>query len=133
MLVTIARFSLPLEAHIAKSKLEANAIPAYVANEHTINMNWLYSDAMGGVQLQVEHEDAAQALVILEEDHSQQLSEQESVKDEAEPGYNAKSSGYNKVKVLRNAVFLLLAAWLVLQIFVPILNALVRAITKFLA
>lgn len=53
MLTTIATFSKPYEAHIARSRLEAQGIPAFVADEHTITMNWLYSQAMGGVRLQV--------------------------------------------------------------------------------
>lgn len=65
MLVTIARYSFPYEAQIAKSQLDASGIPAFIADEHTINMQWLYSDAMGGVRLQVLQEHAAEAQSIL--------------------------------------------------------------------
>jgi hypothetical protein len=71
MLTTIARFSFPFEAQIAKSKLEAMGIPAFVADEHTINMDWLYSNAMGGVRLQVLQEQADEAIALLKEDNSQ--------------------------------------------------------------
>ncbi|GAM75767.1 hypothetical protein JCM19241_3679 [Vibrio ishigakensis] len=37
-LVVVARFSFPYEAHIAKGLLESEEIPAFVADEHTINM-----------------------------------------------------------------------------------------------
>ncbi|MGJ3255801.1 MAG: DUF2007 domain-containing protein [Alcanivorax sp.] len=47
-MITVARFSMPDEAHIAKSRLESEGIPAFVADEHTVGMNWLYSNAMGG-------------------------------------------------------------------------------------
>jgi hypothetical protein len=70
MLVTIATFSFPHEAHIAKAKLDALGIPSFIADEHTINMQWLYSDAMGGVRLQVPREVAAEALEALAEDAS---------------------------------------------------------------
>jgi hypothetical protein len=83
MLVTIARFSFPFEAQIAKSKLEAMGIPAFVADEHTINMDWLYSNAMGGVRLQVLQEQAAAAIELLKEDNSQAV--------EAEFATNAQS------------------------------------------
>ncbi|MGI9275337.1 MAG: DUF2007 domain-containing protein [Endozoicomonas sp.] len=53
MLVTIARFSFPYEAHLARGLLEVESIPAFVADEHTVSMNWLYSNALGGVRLQV--------------------------------------------------------------------------------
>lgn len=61
MLVTIATFSFPHEAHLAKAQLDAFGIPSFIADEHTINMQWLYSNAMGGVRLQVPAEFAAQA------------------------------------------------------------------------
>lgn len=65
MLVTIASFSFPHEAHLAKAQLEAAGIPGFIADEHTINMQWLYSDAMGGVRLQVPEEFAAEAKELL--------------------------------------------------------------------
>lgn len=67
MLVTIATFSFPHEAHIAKAQLDALGIPSFIADEHTINMQWLYSDAMGGVRLQVPAEFADQAREVLNE------------------------------------------------------------------
>ncbi len=62
---TIARFSTPVEARIAWSRLDAAGIPAFVADEHTINMQWLYSDALGGVRLQVPAEWADRARELL--------------------------------------------------------------------
>ena len=52
-LVTIKSFSLPWEAELARATLEAQGIPAVVADAHTVSMNWLYSNAIGGVKLQV--------------------------------------------------------------------------------
>ena len=48
-MITVARFSFPHEAYIAKASLEAAGIDSFIADEHTINMQWLYSNAMGGV------------------------------------------------------------------------------------
>ncbi|WP_299587071.1 DUF2007 domain-containing protein [uncultured Microbulbifer sp.] len=70
MLVTIARFSFPYEAQIAKVRLESEGIEAFIADEHTINMQWLYSDAMGGVRLQVTETDVDEARDILNQDRS---------------------------------------------------------------
>lgn len=53
VLVTIARYTFPYEAHIAWSLLDSEGIPAFVVDEYTINMQWLYSNALGGVRLQV--------------------------------------------------------------------------------
>lgn len=69
-MITIARYSLPIEAQIARASLEAAGIPAFIADEHTINMNWLYSDALGGVRLQVPAAHAEEALALLQADHS---------------------------------------------------------------
>lgn len=53
MLVTVARYSLPSEAQIYRGRLEAEGIPAFIADDHIVNMQWLYSDAIGGVRVQV--------------------------------------------------------------------------------
>ena len=52
-LVTICSYSTPYEANMVKSQLEAAGIPAFVADEYTIGANWLYSNALGGVKVQV--------------------------------------------------------------------------------
>lgn len=67
MLVTIATFSFPHEAHLAKAQLDASGIPSFIADEHTINMQWLYSNAMGGVRLQVPAAFVAEAQALLDE------------------------------------------------------------------
>lgn len=72
-LVTAASFSFPHEAHIAKATLESEGIPAFVADEHTINMQWLYSNAMGGVRVQVPFKYLEQAQNILSADFSDLL------------------------------------------------------------
>lgn len=53
MPVTIARFDFPYQAQIARAMLDAQGVPAFVADEHTINAQWLYANALGGVRLQV--------------------------------------------------------------------------------
>lgn len=78
MLVTIASYSFPYEAHIARAKLDSEGIPAFVADEHTINMNWLYSNALGGVRLQVPAEFVEEAQKILAEERQEALEELDS-------------------------------------------------------
>ena len=68
--IQIAAFSFPHEAHIAKASLEAANIPALIADEYTINMDWFYSNALGGVRLFVPIEHATQAKAIIEQDYS---------------------------------------------------------------
>lgn len=66
-LVTVGSFTGPIEAHLAKGRLEAEGIPAFVAHEHHVWANWVFSHALGGVKLQVMSENAAQAVAILKE------------------------------------------------------------------
>lgn len=72
-LITVAAYSFPYEADLAKGRLEAEAIPAFVADEHTVHIDWLYSNAIGGIKLQVPESDAIRAKEILSADVSQDL------------------------------------------------------------
>ncbi len=69
-LVTIARYSWPYEADLAKAHLQAAGIMAFVTDEFLVNLNWLYSNAVGGVRLQVPEEDADAARELLKQDLS---------------------------------------------------------------
>jgi hypothetical protein len=79
MLTTIAAYTFPYEAQIARAKLDSEGIPAFVADEQTINMQWLYSNALGGVRLQVPEQFAQQALDILAEDYSEDLAAEKGI------------------------------------------------------
>lgn len=70
---TIASFrDVPL-AELAKAKLESRGIYCFLANKNHIEMNWLYSFALGGVKVQVRSEDTEEAIRILNEDNSDDL------------------------------------------------------------
>ncbi len=64
-LVTIATFSQPIQAHLAKARLEAAGIVCIVADEHVVQANWLFSNAIGGVKLKVPTDYVAAARDIL--------------------------------------------------------------------
>ncbi len=49
ILVTVATFNMPYQAHLAKARLEAADIPVTIRDEHLISINQLYSPALGGV------------------------------------------------------------------------------------
>ena len=66
-LITIARFSKPEDAHLLRMRLEAGGVPAYVQDEHLVQMDWLYSNAIGGVRVQIAGEDLESAQQILAE------------------------------------------------------------------
>jgi hypothetical protein len=73
MLQTVAHFDFPYQAHIARAQLQAEGIDAWVADEFTIGMQWLYSNALGGVRLQVEPRQLLRAQEILAQDRSQDV------------------------------------------------------------
>lgn len=97
MLVTISRYSFPYEAHLARSLLETEGIPAFVADEHTINMQWLYSDALGGVRLQVPEPYVQAAQKILAEDREQPLVEQQEVETRHCPACGSADTEYHQI------------------------------------
>ena len=77
ILKTVASFrDLPL-AGLAKSKLDSEGIPCFLANKNLIGINWLYSFALGGIKLQVRESDVENAKKILNHDHSSELEELE--------------------------------------------------------
>jgi len=63
--VTLTRFSTAWEAEILRARLQEEGIFAAVADAHTITMNWLYSNAMGGVRVQVPQGQLAAAREVL--------------------------------------------------------------------
>lgn len=64
-MVTISSYSTPYEANMVKSQLESAGIPVFIADEYTIGMNWLYSNALGGVKVQVSESLASEAQEFL--------------------------------------------------------------------
>jgi hypothetical protein len=70
MLITVATFTDPLEAHIVRGRLEAESIESFVVHEHHVWANWFLSTALGGVKLQVRPEDAQRAREILRQEQA---------------------------------------------------------------
>jgi len=66
-LITVATFSQPMEAHVLKGRLEAEGITAYLLDENIVSINILYSNAVGGVKVQVDEADVEAALKIVGE------------------------------------------------------------------
>lgn len=64
MLVTVATFTEPWEAHIFRLRLEAEGMFAVVAHEHHVWANWPYAMALGGVKVQVPPSELERALAV---------------------------------------------------------------------
>jgi len=63
---TIAQVSKPEDAHLIRLRLEAGGVEAFIQNEYMVSAYWLYSNATGGVCVDVMDEDYEQAREILE-------------------------------------------------------------------
>ena len=63
--IAIASFSQPVEAHLARTKLESEGIPCVVGNENLVRVDWLLSNAVGGVKVMVPCWEAEHARDVL--------------------------------------------------------------------
>ncbi len=63
--VTIRRYRDLSEAIVARSMLEANGITVYLKDENLVRLEWQVSNGIGGIRLQVDAEDTAQAEELL--------------------------------------------------------------------
>ena len=70
-LITLRTFEYPLEITLLKSMLEDSGIPVFVKDEFTILMNPLYSNAIGGIKLQVLEDDIEKATEVLKDFESE--------------------------------------------------------------
>jgi hypothetical protein len=64
--VTIGSYSTAFEADIVRAGLEAFEIHASLVDAEIIRLNWLWSNVLGGVKVQVPEAEAAEAHRILE-------------------------------------------------------------------
>ena len=110
-MIVVARFSFPHEAHIAKASLDSVGIKSYIADEYTVNSQWLYSNAIGGVRLMVSESDAEEAIQMLSSDFSHLLDSEaaiDEVKDVCPNCGSTDLSAFTKGKRPAFLVFILL-------------------------
>jgi Flp pilus assembly protein TadD len=113
-LVTIATFSQPAEAHVMRTKLQAEGVWSFVADEGIVTMNWLYTNVVGGVKLQVRKRDVERAHDILGLKEDTELDDAEELRC---PNCNASNVHYEKYAT--RGVF---ASWLLLRFPLPFLK-----------
>ncbi|MGB8353783.1 MAG: hypothetical protein WCD79_07855 [Chthoniobacteraceae bacterium] len=65
---TIAKFTKPEDAHLLRMRLESAGFEAFVQDENTIQIDAFYSNAIGGVSVQVIDQDADAVKAFLAED-----------------------------------------------------------------
>jgi hypothetical protein len=66
-LVTLRQFRDLPEALLAKGALESAGLQCFMADDITIRMDWLWSNALGGIKLCVKSEDADAAVQLLDQ------------------------------------------------------------------
>ncbi len=65
--ITIATFTYPHQAAILKGRLEEEGILCFLKDENTIAANPFYSNAVGGVKIQVREDDGVKAGEIVKD------------------------------------------------------------------
>ena len=87
-LVTLIKCSLAGEAHAIRVRLESEGIPVFLFDEFTITMDWLLSNAIGGVKVQVPEPFLERARTILgiveQEQAAEERDEDEDYEEEAD-------------------------------------------------
>ena len=66
---TIAKFTKPEDAHLLRMRLESAGFEAYVQDENMIQIDPFYSNAIGGVRVQVVDQDVDAVKAFLAEDN----------------------------------------------------------------
>jgi hypothetical protein len=75
-LVTIGSYENSFEANLVKSKLEAFGIDAVLADGETIRLDWLLSNALGGIKVQVPEAEVEEAHRVLQSEATPEQDEQ---------------------------------------------------------
>jgi hypothetical protein len=77
-LVTVQQYRDLAEAQVVKGVLDSAGIRSYLRDENAVRMEWVWSNLLGGVRLQVDEKDRAAAEAVL----AQPIPEQIRVDDE---------------------------------------------------
>lgn len=108
-LVVVASFLDTHQAHVARLRLEAEGIRAALDGEHHIAMDWMISNAVGGVKLLVLDSDVEQATRILQEDETEKdaaIASDEPIDDDAESCPACQSMDFHQERLNRPMAFL---------------------------
>ncbi len=66
--ITVLTFTYPHELAIIRGRLESEGIECFAQDELTVQVNPFYSNAIGGIKLQVRESDYPKAVEILKEE-----------------------------------------------------------------
>jgi len=66
-MITVASFDNIEQAELLKGQLEHAGIQAFLADAAVVTLNWMYSNAVGGVKVQIHEDDLERAKALLQE------------------------------------------------------------------
>jgi len=69
-LIAVRRFRDLPEALVAKGMLDSAGVKCFLSDENTVRMDWLWSNALGGVRLWVREDDLPDATSLLSSEYS---------------------------------------------------------------
>jgi hypothetical protein len=84
-IVTLWRYRDLPEALFVRAKLQAAGIECFLADENIIRLDWFWSNAFGGIRLQLLEEDVKPAMDILSQDIPPILSAEEVGQEYVQP------------------------------------------------
>jgi len=64
-IITFESYYDPMLAHIVRTRLEANGIPCFIADENMVGANPIFNQAVGGVKLKIFERDLEKCREIL--------------------------------------------------------------------
>ncbi|WP_221030395.1 DUF2007 domain-containing protein [Actomonas aquatica] len=68
---TVATYSMPAETHVPLSRLHDAGIDAVARDDATLQLNWMWSNALGGVKIDVPDDQADVARALLDSEPSE--------------------------------------------------------------
>jgi Putative prokaryotic signal transducing protein len=69
-LIAVRRFRDLPEALVAKGVLDSAGVKCFLSDENTVRMDWLWSNALGGVRLWVREDELPEAATLLSPEYS---------------------------------------------------------------
>lgn len=109
-LVTARIFDNPIDAHLLKSKLENEGINCYLFDEHTVTIDPLVSNAVGGIKLKISKTDIDKTKFILAQIENTPLTDDNDVIIKC-PNCDSQDvySGFKSMKGLKGVLSIILS------------------------
>jgi hypothetical protein len=119
-LITIKTYTYPHEVYVERGKLESEGIQTFLKDEATVQVYNFYSNAVGGVKLQVFAVDAERAITILNSVKETPRAITVFSKKELESSSLCPFCGSENISKKKNATWLTLIPYLLVGFILPV-------------